>query len=596
MRTQVLDALARAAEGNHSAVRAELGVRGEPLLRGPARRNVARALSMARAHTRSTDDAHIARVAYLLAAERDIGDADDVDAVAATFAAIRPGRGRPIWWLTALIIVAAASVTGASLLWAHVRATAPPPPAAGVFATGGSTAPPAYAVTLADALTQHAVAIGQRRGNGGGAVAVARNDDEIARARAEVVVAAAPLGGAAAASLAALLDTVATIATSGHTPADATASLFAAVGAVNDELVAAGVPLYVDGDLVAFPDGSRLPYVALFGVEKVARYRAGGLEVRVLHVRKLDRMALRASLLGQTRRETHDALVLVDDLEHLGVGTLMPALADGGTLRFVTSSGDFPERPAIEARAGEVARRELAAAAAMEPALLVQAATPLARRREFFEKWLEPLRARGLAFEAPGTLDLPDEWRAPLAQLLPKPALEELVAIQQAVSDDLPARGAAAVTAALLTAAERREVQHRVDFTGPPLPMPQELVALRGGERSRDLLSAALADLARDPTTPGVGLTVLARNLFDAAAWRRPECSAAVVVFEGMGAELGLPPGHLIVENRVDRSLAARRYLELVDKPPEAVHAAAGRLWARLFGKPLVAIEPITGR
>ncbi len=153
---------------------------------------------------------------------------------------------------------------------------------------------------------------------------------------------------------------------------------------------------------------------------------------------------------------------------------------------------------------------------------------------------------------------------------------------------------------ALASSVERHEVQHRLDAlaSGPP-PMPRELEALVGpledagkevplAAAARAELSAYLAELARDPRTPRVGLTLIARFLFDRSMHGAAECYAALVIVQGLAARLGVPGGDALLTGRtVDRRAVATVWLALAALPPERLRAAARAQWEALFGAPL---------
>jgi hypothetical protein len=116
--------------------------------------------------------------------------------------------------------------------------------------------------------------------------------------------------------------------------------------------------------------------------------------------------------------------------------------------------------------------------------------------------------------------------------------------------------------------------------------------ARSGAVAARAELSAYLAELARDPLTPRVGLTLIARFLFDRRMAGTPECYAALVIVEGLADELGVHAGHdggppLLADGAIDRHVAAQAFLALAALPPERLRAAARELWETLFAAPL---------
>jgi hypothetical protein len=363
--------------------------------------------------------------------------------------------------------------------------------------------------------------------------------------------------------------------------------MLAGVRALDDELVAAGVNLYIDGDVLLRPNDDLLPFLLVYHVERVARFTAAGVDVSALHLRRLDDLNIHPPHLGMTRPELAEALVLVEEAERLAAGALLPALADGAVFRMVEDVGvEFPDRAAVEARAGELARRELRAAVTLDAAALARTARALGRRRDFYERWRSPLE-RGGFFLAPQGLRLPADFRESLLHRLPVDTLDDLAAAEADLADEDAARVFAGVVAAVVAMTERHEVQHRLDFSIPTRPMPEPLAELEASESARDETSAYLAEVARGGRTPLLGLTLLARALFDPAYWGGAESYAAVVIFGGLAGELGIATKPLIVERRIDRAAAARAYLAVTEQPLDKLQGAAGRLWTRYFERPL---------
>jgi hypothetical protein len=187
-----------------------------------------------------------------------------------------------------------------------------------------------------------------------------------------------------------------------------------------------------------------------------------------------------------------------------------------------------------------------------------------------------------------------------VGRIVPRDELREMMEIDAALDDRTRIDAFAALRSALAASVERHEVQHRLDALGPqPPPMPAPLearvgpLATGGKERrlaatARAELSAYLAELARDAQTPRVGLTLIARFLFDQRLQGSPECYAALTILEGLAEGLGTPArAPLVHAGAVDRRAAADLYLALTALPPARLNAAARTLWERLFAAPL---------
>ncbi len=632
----VLAALARALElgGGVEDARAALR-RADPLIRGAATRRLRAAHAEALLATHVKEGPHGLRLAYLLVARAlpPPRVCDDVAAVEAAYAAAarpaHPGR----WWASALLALGVVAVGSAGAL-ALVRegrtalphaAVSPQPaplaerPARGAFAIGGVPAPvpgderiarafgadvPAYLIAL-DRRTE-----ARRAGED---VAAAEAEMRDARARALAPEVREALGGDAAEALSALLDAARRAADQGTGAAAATDgggaddSFVSAVAGLDDALAAAGIGYFADGDVISdVESGRRLVVCYTYRVARVERFAAGDKTVVSLHLRRLDKLNWSHALLGFTRPTLRFAAVLLDKLDEQVIGLIAPGLAPGAAVQLFDPEATAAERAAVEARAGELVRAEYGAAPGLDEDAARRLGKLLGRRRALFAGWEKLAAARGMALVAPPTLRLPEGFAGSLSDLVPREDLLDLMEIDTALDDRTREDAFATLVGALAASVERHEVQHRLDALGPnPPPMPAALEALvgplevGGRERrpaatARAELSAYLAELARDPLAPRVGLTQIARFLFDRRLHGSPECYAALVILEGLSEGLGggTPPP-ILHDRKVDRRAAADVYLALTALPPERLREGARALWEKLFGVPLVELHEL---
>ncbi len=406
------------------------------------------------------------------------------------------------------------------------------------------------------------------------------------------------LGPGAAHALEDVLAAAARSADPRSPPGDALAQ---AVSALDDELAAAGIGYFADGDVVTEIDsGRRYVLVYTFRVAWVSVFGAGPATVRALQLRRLDRLSWSHTLLGFTRPTLRSAAVLLDQLEEQVVTLIAPALAPGAPVPlFDPEAPHDASRAAVERRAGELVRAEYGALPGLDVDAAVRLGKLLGKRRALFASWEPLLAARGLTLAAPGKLRLPPGLRASLAGVVPPDDLTELTWIDTALDDQTRADAFVALREALASSIERHEVQHRLDALGPPQPMPRALEALvgpldaggddRSGAASAQAeLSAYLAELARDARTPRVGLSLVARFLFDRRMHGAPESYAALVIVEGLADGLGVRVGTpLLTAGTIDRRAVAVVWEALVALPPERLREAARQLWERLFAAPL---------
>jgi hypothetical protein len=151
---------------------------------------------------------------------------------------------------------------------------------------------------------------------------------------------------------------------------------------------------------------------------------------------------------------------------------------------------------------------------------------------------------------------------------------------------------------------ERHEAQHRLDLSDLyRLPMPPALARYVGelpegfegkpGLASHALAetSAYLSELARDPLTKRVNLTLLATYLLNTRGWGMAESYAALVIMQGLCEELSIEHEEFVVRRRIQRDAVAKAYLAMVEVDREKLGKAATDLWQRFFAMSLPELE-----
>lgn len=645
----VLTAVASALDRGGDVDAAQSALRRvDPLLRSSARRRLreahADALLVTRVKHGPEGARHGLRLTYLLVARAlpPRGERDDVAAVEAAYEATRAARsagrrrGRAgFWWPTVLVsaVLAAGGGASATVLARRGAHQSLPSPARspvgepvepllhGAFARGGVPPKGPGDAAIARALGTDApaflIALDQRseaRRAGAGAAELARIEVEMneARARALAPEVREALGAGAARALDDLLSSSRRASESPAGPLDA--AFAQSVSALDDALAANEIGYFVDGDVITDGEsGRRLVLVYTFRVVHVTCFAAGETTVRAYHLRRLDKLNWSHSLLGFSRPTLRAAAVLLDQLDEQVVTLIAPALERGAPMPLfepeVAEDGGSAPRPArkdppadravVEARAGELVRVEYGALPGLDTDAAAKLGKLLGERRALVASFQQLAAARGLTLSAPATRLLPEGFTRSLEGLVPRDDLRELALIDTALDDRTRADAFTALRDALVSSVERHEVQHRLDAIGPALPMPPVLEARvgplerageerRGAARARDELSAYLAELARDPRTPRVGLTLLARFLFDQRMHGAAECYAALTIVEGLAEALGVSAGApLLADGAIDRHAVGQVWLALVALPPERLREAARRLWETLFARPL---------
>jgi hypothetical protein len=631
-RAAALAAVAHAVEvgGDIDAANAALA-RHDPLRRRGARHLVRDAYVDALISTRikkgDAANRHVMRLAYLslAGAPPDASIVDEPEAIAAAFAHESAGRRATIsrfWWATALFVAALlAALSGAGIT--AYRFVVPPrfdasdrpaPPPRGAFAGGGKPAvmSPAVSRALGEDLPDYLIALDQwsraRRENAlAPRLAPLAASVDIARAKLLAPPVRAALGEGAAARFEELLTATREVGSSAA-PRPANDPMLLATGAFDDELAAAGLGYFVDGDVITdLRTGHRLVIIYAFTVESVSLFTSNGATVRALDLRRLDHLNWSQALLGFTRPHLREALVLLDQVDEQLCTYVLPGLGKAARIALFDPADESVSpatRDAVEIRAGELTRSEYSGAPGLDPGRAERLGALLTRRRELFEGFEKRVSARGLVLVTPSKLRLDKDYEAALAGAVPRGELDDLHALDEEVGEKPFLETYARLRDVLVDSVERHEAQHRLDYARPdPLPMPKPLEALVGpageGEsrrfpfQTRAELSAYLAELSRDERTTRVNLTMIARFLFSKQMQGMAECYSAVVIFEGLAEELGIPrTGKLVSGGNISRERAAEIYLALTALPKEALRAGAGRLWAKLFEGPLPELVP----
>ena len=235
-------------------------------------------------------------------------------------------------------------------------------PAIGAYANGGTPAgDAALEPVLGDRLAELVLATDQaHRGSSAGERERVAIDAEL---RASPVIAA--LGPGAAGAWRELLDALARWSETGGDDVRATReaeALRARARAFSDQLAWLGLGYYVEGVTFGGGHGAVLAY----RVENVAFVRAGRERVRVLELRRIDRLAAARALLGLESEDGGDPIVLLDAVDDFVARKLAPVLAG----QPYELGGGFASIDQLAAAAGDAVRRELAAVPSVPGAVI----------------------------------------------------------------------------------------------------------------------------------------------------------------------------------------------------------------------------------
>ncbi len=604
----VLAQLARAEEP--SKVRRALYRSVDPAVRGRVRKRVERLVAEQLLSSDHPDDeAHVHRQAYLVLAGLDDGTVDE-DAVAERFEAHAAELEEPSARGASLRIGAVLLVLGALVAVGSWWALKPPldlretvEESNDAWREGGRPreGSPEVREFFAEVFPDWVVELDRlRRAREQGPVPQADAEQRL-HVESEMLLARsrALFGADFTSFLHAVTDQGRELILSDEPPA--ADSHIRSVDAFNAAIADRGLAYYVDAEVLVSRRAvapSRL-VLSTFEVRRVRFYEGPEGPVRVLRLRRLDRLNHGRQVLGFTREQVSDALVLESRVEHYMVALILPSLEPEGQLALIdreTVRGDQEWVDAIEAAMAEDAR-------AFARSLVGERADAvgelLARRRRLIEDWRERFEG-DLVIAGPGGFDLdPDRYRA-VRPRLTSAEWRELEGIADELEDDSLREGYAVLEAAFTDSVERHEAQHRLDFGAGTLRdeaplLDERLGSIRLPDGGRDRrawlrraeLSAYLSELARSPELARVNLALIGQHLYLARAWGTAESTGTVLIFEGLARQLGLTHEPLVVARRVQREALAALHLQLRQHSGAELSEAATALWAELFGRPL---------
>ncbi len=386
---------------------------------------------------------------------------------------------------------------------------------------------------------------------------------------------------------------------------DAADAMMKATLTLNDAIATAGLGFFVDADILSHRSGTRSVLLFSFEIERVVLYRSGGHDVRTLLVRRLDNLNWTYSLLGFTSPKRRDAVVIANKLdEHLM--DLLPALSKEirmDPFHLSVKDSETAWFNPLRRLATEIIREELGGAGDED---LQRLGDLLARRVEIYQEWNELLEARRMSIDPPSQLKIEWKYRREMEGLVTHKAMDELDEIQNALAKPAIRLAYQNVHDHFAQSVERHEAQHRLDYAKLyTLPMPDALAEYVGdlpdglagqGTLAASALaemSAYLSELARDPLTPKLNLTLLVRYLLDKGAWGMGESYAALVIVEGLADELGIEHEDFVIRRSINRDTIAEVYKQLCEVESDRFQDAAILLWARSFETELPVLELI---
>jgi len=620
IRRHVLAALdAGITAGDDDAARAALR-RIDLVLRRPARRRLERALIDAALATNELGGAvdpdaarHVQRVAALQLASAAPEDINDRARVEAAYAALpkRAARRFPAATVALCTVLGALSVLVAlyviTLPGPAKRAYARelPPPAAGAFKDGGVPLEDKELEALfTGPLTTLVIESDRDRQSGG--LDRDRKAHNIALISAPEIAKRGPTLVKAWADMLGMLDRWVYVPASSRQFKDIVREFRHKVRAVSDQLAAAGVGYYLEGDVYMQGDAAHA-LVYAYRVEEVVFVKAGGQPRRVLDLRRMDNLNISHSLLGMQSQDLGDPVLLVDQIEEHVASHVLPVLAPGAAWELADEEYRKGEGAALAAEAGEAVRAELLGRLGKDAPAAQKIAALISERAALIDAWREVLTARGWHVPRVEDLFLSERFLESLAGQVPRSELRRVEAIEEELAQLEAPRIASTAQQLLAASVRRHEAQHGIDDDrASPLRYPKQLEEHLGDEldddgeprrrveSARAELSAYLSQLANDPATPQLTLWSVLRFAFDDNQVNSSESYAGILIAEGLARHLALEiPGPVIHDRRIDRARLTQLSRPLLTKTSDELRAATRALWLELYGEELV---PITDR
>ncbi len=384
-----------------------------------------------------------------------------------------------------------------------------------------------------------------------------------------------------------------------------------ATARLDNALVAAGLPYFVDASVIADSARSkRLLLLYEFSIISTGLHASGTSKVRAVLLRRLDRLNWSHTLLGFVNPYRTYAVVLLDQIDEQLVTNVVPALAPEASMPLLASEapaegeGGAPPPEAVAKRSGENARAEIDELLGANKAAGRELGEAVRSRRVLFDRWNDRLRGRG-TLKSPVRLDVDvdalEKELGALGRAVPPGELAELRALQKRLQALEVRKAYATLRDVFVASVERHEVQHRLDQI-TPIAMPKEidpLVAPGGGKSSENIrnhirseLSAYLSQIARDEPLTRTTFTMLLRFLVDPRVRGGAESYAALIATEQLADELGIKGvTPLVQDHKLDDARVELAHRELTNVPAPKLRDAARKVWSRLFGLPFAPLD-----
>ncbi len=615
-------ALNQGIAADNEAIARAAATTSDPMLRSLVQRGVRRRLLATMAelaatkHGLDSTPAHIMRVAVLHLRKRAISDVANIELVKQTFEEM-PTRRPPtrLPWLAMLVLgLVLAGVGAAAYVVVTAKPAGPPsksytrpvlPEVKDAYLKGGAPLhDPALEAMLRDGLGTAVVAVDRYtrsldRGEHVDPADLAAKLEALGK-RPEITSRSPALAKAWAGLMIQLINW-SNIAPGVPVFEAASTELVARTHDVSFQLGALGLGYYLDADVTS-RGNSRDAYLYAYRVELISVLERDRVPMRVLDLRRLDRLNYSQTNFGMQGEELGDPLVLLDQIEKNVVTRDLLVLDAKGSFRIGGDEWMNGNKAALELRANvdRAVRRELLAALGDDSENGAAVGALLVERAGLLGDW----KHHGMRLRAITSVFLPDDLLEQLGKSVPKLERRRAEQIESKLAELGAAQLAAKLEDALRVSVERHEAQHGYDIEAT-LRQPPDIEALVGpveengvsrhfARRVRNETSAYLSQIASDPLTPHWALWTLADFAFDKDQWGGVYSHVAAIVVVELARELGAKDtGSVIEYGKINRERLAALAELIAAADGARLRQAAAASWTRLFDVPY---RPIVDR
>lgn len=365
-------------------------------------------------------------------------------------------------------------------------------------------------------------------------------------------------------------------------------------------LESGGIPYYVDALLTHSRERQRV-LASTYAIEQRRHYRSGERRITALDLDRIDTLSFDRTLLGYTRPDVRVALVLTARVDRFLVQRVLPSIHstdESVIVRGYEHETDVAWITGFEEQVHLDLRREAATLASERDVL--DLADAIVRRRIALDALDHELASGGGAVREPDAYAYDVAALSRAAGRASSYTLRDVRAAQRDLESPRLRAAWDALRTASLDSIARHEVQHRIDFEEDlaALHVPDALARYVGrtehedavnelAERSNAELSAYTAQVARDPERVRTVLVHVIQFAMSRHDWGRPECYAALVLFEALADALQIAHEELVVDRTIRRERLAQIYAAVRERPSAEIADGAARAWATLYGAPL---------